>query len=130
MDKIVLFDGICNLCHGFVQFLIRRDPEKKINYIFLQSDVGKKYLQKFHLSQNELFFILFIDQNKCYIKSSAILRIIKQLHGFYPLLYVFILVPPVIRDFLYDVIAKNRYRWFGKKEMCRAPTKNIKSHFL
>jgi len=130
MDKIVLFDGICNLCHGFVQFLIRRDPGGKINYIFLQSDVGKKYLQKFHLSKNELFFILFIDQNKCYIKSSAILRIIKQLHGFYPLLYVFILVPPIIRDFFYDVIAKNRYQWFGQKEMCRTPTKNIKSRFL
>lgn len=130
MDKIVLFDGICNLCHGFAQFLIRRDPGKKIKYVFLQSDAGKKYLQNFHLSRNELFFILFIDQNKYYIKSSAILRIIKQLHGFYSLLYVFILVPPVIRDFLYDVIAKNRYRWFGKKKMCHAPTKNIKSRFL
>jgi predicted DCC family thiol-disulfide oxidoreductase YuxK len=130
MDKIVLFDDICNFCNGFAQFLTRRDPRKKFNYVFLQSDVGRKYLQNFHLSQNELFSILFIDQKKCYIKSSAILRIIKELHGLYPLLYVFILVPPVIRDFLYDVIAKNRYRWFGKKKICSGPAKNIKSRFL
>jgi predicted DCC family thiol-disulfide oxidoreductase YuxK len=127
---IVLFDGVCNFCNASVNFIIDRDPKNRIRFAPLQSEAGKKLLQKLNLSTAELDSIVFIEGEKYYIKSAAVLRIAKMLQGFWPLLYGFIAIPPFLRDAVYDIIARNRYNWFGKTETCRIPTPELKKRFL
>jgi predicted DCC family thiol-disulfide oxidoreductase YuxK len=129
MEKIILFDGICNFCNASVQFIIKRDPQAHFRFASLQSEVGKKMLTKYKIPQDMNSFI-FIDGAKYYTKSSAALTVCKHLKGFWKWFYVFILVPRPIRDCLYHFIARNRYKWFGKKESCMIPTSDIRNRFL
>ena len=128
--KIVLFDGVCNLCNSSVNFVIRHDKEDVFKFATLQSEIGKELVSKFSIDSSIVDSIILIDGEKHYEKSSAALHIAKQLTGAYPLLFGFMIVPKFIRNAVYDYIARNRYKWFGKKESCMIPTKELKNKFL
>ena len=129
-EKIILFDGVCNLCSGMVMFTIKRDVKAKIKYASLQSVSGQAFLKKFDLPLNDFNSFVYVIGDKHYRRSSAALRVFKELGGFWKILFIFIIVPPFIRDFIYAIISKNRYRIFGKKESCMIPTAEIKNRFL
>jgi predicted DCC family thiol-disulfide oxidoreductase YuxK len=128
--KILLFDGVCNLCNNTVLFVIKRDRKKQIRFGAIQSQEGKKLLQSFGIDQQYLGSLIFIDEGKVYLKSSGALRLSKYLSGLWPLLYALMVIPAFIRNPIYDFIAANRYKWFGKKEVCMIPTPELKSLFL
>lgn len=128
-EKILLFDGICNLCNNLVLFIIKRDTESQFKFASLQSEMGKLLLKKYILESNNLNTVVYIKGEKYFLKSTAILNIIKDLGGYWKLFYVFILIPKFIRDFIYDLIAKSRYRIFGKKESCMIPNPEINQRF-
>lgn len=128
--KIILFDGVCNLCNGAVTYIIKRDKKNVFKFAALQSEIGKELVSKFKIDTSKVDSIILIDGEKQYDKSSAALRISKELSGALPLLFGFIILPKFIRNFVYDYIAKNRYKWFGKKESCMIPTPELKSKFL
>lgn len=129
-SKIILFDGVCNLCNQAVQFIIKRD--KKAQFIFgsLQSDAGQELLLHFQLKNNNFNSIIFIENGIVLDKSTAILKIYKQLSGAWPLTYGFIIIPKFIRDFIYTWISNNRYKWFGKRDQCMLPTEALKARFI
>ncbi|GAB3657836.1 thiol-disulfide oxidoreductase DCC family protein [Echinicola sediminis] len=127
---IVLFDGVCNLCNKAVDFIIQRDSNNHFKLASLQDEVSKKLLKEKKLNEDYLDSIILLKDNKVYYKSRAALEIAKKLQGLWPLLYAFIIVPPFLRDPIYDWIAKNRYKWFGKRETCRFPTEEDKKKFL
>lgn len=126
----ILFDGFCNLCNGAVNFVIDRDMRQQFCFASLQSEVGKRLLAQHQLPEAYLRSLVLIERQKAYIKSAAALRIARRLGGLWPLCYVFIVFPPAIRDYLYTIVAKNRYRWFGKSEACRYPTEAERARFL
>jgi predicted DCC family thiol-disulfide oxidoreductase YuxK len=128
--KILLFDGVCNLCNNTVLFVIKRDRKKQIRFGAIQSQEGKMLLQKFGIDQQYLGSLIFIDEGKVYLKSSGALRLSKYLSGLWPLLYALMVIPAFIRNPIYDFVAANRYKWFGKKEVCMIPTPELKSLFL
>ena len=129
--KIILFDGLCNLCNSSVQFLIKRDSKDIFRFVSLQSELGKELLSRLPIAiQNTDSIILFESEVIFYFKSQAIFQIIKSLGGLFNCLLIFKLLPHSIYDVFYDYIAKNRYQWFGKKEQCLVPTKEIQSKFL
>ena len=128
--KIILFDGVCNLCNSSVNFVIKKDKKEVFRFAALQSEIGQKYISKFKIDPSQTDSIVLIDGDKHYIKSSAALTIAKYLKGGYPLFYAFMIVPNFIRNWVYDYVAKNRYRWYGKKESCMIPTPELKSKFL
>jgi predicted DCC family thiol-disulfide oxidoreductase YuxK len=127
---LILFDGVCNLCSFWVLFIIKRDPEKRFRFASLQSALGQKTLTEIGLSGGEFNTMILVDGKKHYTKSSAALEIARRVKGLWPLLFMFIVIPSPIRDFVYDIIARNRYRWFGKKESCLVPTPDLKERFL
>ncbi|MFK7951184.1 MAG: thiol-disulfide oxidoreductase DCC family protein [Saprospiraceae bacterium] len=127
---IILFDGVCNLCNGAVQFIIERDKKRLFRFASLQSDIGKQYQAKAGLSTDSIDTILLVEDGQIYQKSSAALRIARKLDGLWSLLFIFIIVPPFIRNRVYDFIARNRYRWFGKQDSCWLPTPDLKVLFL
>ncbi|WP_442599602.1 thiol-disulfide oxidoreductase DCC family protein [Neobacillus sp. D3-1R] len=129
MSAIILFDGICNFCNSSVQFIIKRDPNGYFKYASLQSEIGKKLLLKHGLTENVESIVLFID-GKYFMKSTAALQICRRLTGAWKILSVLTVVPVTIRDFFYNIIAKNRYKWFGKQESCMLPTPEIRDRFL
>ena len=129
-SAVVLFDGVCNLCTGFVQFLIPRDPDGIFKFASLQSEVGETLLEKHGLEDHDLDSVVLIDGNDVYIKSSAVLEIGAMLGGIYTLSRPFMILPQRLRDWGYDVVAANRYRIFGKKEQCMMPSGDIQSRFL
>ncbi|MFB1022395.1 MAG: thiol-disulfide oxidoreductase DCC family protein [Vicingaceae bacterium] len=130
MQKIVFFDGVCNLCNGSVNFLIKQDKKGVLKFASLQSDYAKKMIPKDVLNRENLDTIIFYNDGKFYDRSSAVLKICKALGGKYYVFLVGYLIPRFIRDGLYRFIANNRYKWFGKKEQCRIPTADLKERFL
>ena len=128
--KVILFDGVCNLCNGAINFVIKKDSKNIFKFATLQSEIGQSLLSKFNIDTSKIDSMILIDGEKCYIKSSAALRIAKYLSGGYPLLYLFIVIPTFIRNSAYEYVAKNRYKWFGKKESCMIPTPELKAKFL
>jgi predicted DCC family thiol-disulfide oxidoreductase YuxK len=127
---IVFFDGICNLCSSSVQFIIRNDPGKKFRFASLQGITGQGILKQYGLSQHQLQSVLLLDSGKIFTRSTAALKIARKLSGGWPLMYALIIVPPFIRNAVYNWIATNRYQWFGKKESCWIPNPGIQSLFL
>lgn len=125
----VLFDGVCNFCNGWVRFIIERDPKQYFRFASLQSETASSLLRK-HSIKVSLDSIVLLEGEKYYTESTAILRICKQLKGFWKGLYVLILVPKPIRDAVYRWFAKNRYRFFGRQESCMVPTPEIRERFL
>ena len=128
--KIILFDGVCNLCNSSVLFVIKRDPKDRFRFTALQETIGQAYLKRYDIDPSETDSIILISNGKAYTKSSAALNIAKYLTGGWPLLYGFMIVPKFIRNWVYDYIAKNRYKWYGKKESCMIPTPELKAKFL
>ncbi|MGM9479371.1 thiol-disulfide oxidoreductase DCC family protein [Pedobacter sp. GSP4] len=129
-NTVIFFDGVCNLCNSSVQFVIKHDKNKRFSFAALQSQYAQQSLKPFRVSPGELNSIMLMENGKLYLRSSAALRIARHLNGFWPLLYGFIVVPKFIRDWVYGIIAKNRYKWWGKKESCWVPTPELKSKFL
>lgn len=129
-QKILLFDGVCNLCSSSVLFVIKRDKKKQIKYASIQSKKGKILMNKYGINEQYFGSLIFIDNDKVYLKSQGALRITKYLKGFWPLLYGLIIIPQFIRNGVYDYVAKNRYQWFGKKESCMVPNVELKSLFI
>ncbi|MEC0239405.1 thiol-disulfide oxidoreductase DCC family protein [Paenibacillus dokdonensis] len=127
---IVLVDGVCHLCQGLTRFIIERDPLAKFQFASLQSDIGAELLQKGGLPVDEVDTVVVIENGKYYIRSAAVLRIVRQLKMPWPLLYAFAFVPLPVRDWLYRYVARNRYRWFGKEEQCMLPTPELRKRFL
>ncbi|MFY4775456.1 thiol-disulfide oxidoreductase DCC family protein [Metabacillus sp. RGM 3146] len=127
---ILLFDGVCNFCDSTVQLILKYDNKEEFQFAALQSDAGQHLLKEHKLPLKNFDSLVVIEENCCYLKSSAALRIIKNLSGFWKLLYVFIIIPRPIRDFFYGIIAKNRYKWFGQKESCRIPSPEERKRFL
>ena len=128
--SIVLFDGVCNLCSGFVQFVYPRDPEGKYRFASLQSDVGQALLAEHALPTDELESIVLIEDGESYVKSAAVIQIATGLGGAYRLLSPFRYVPAAVRDRVYDFVADHRYKWFGKKDRCMMPSGDVQSRFL
>jgi predicted DCC family thiol-disulfide oxidoreductase YuxK len=127
---IVLFDGVCNLCNGFVNFVIDRDPAGYFKFGALQAEAAQPFLERYGLHPDYLESLILIEQGRCYRNSTAALRIVRRLGGMWPLLYGLILVPRPLRDALYRSIARHRYRWFGRRESCRLPTPDVLDRFL
>ncbi|MEJ1517465.1 thiol-disulfide oxidoreductase DCC family protein [Bacillus cereus] len=128
-ERIVLFDGECNVCDRSVQFIIKRDPIGLFKFASLQSDIGKELLNKYN-APNDLSSLVLIENNNCYLKSSAALRVTKNLKGAWKLLYLLLVVPKPLRDYFYSIMAKNRYKWFGKKDSCMLPSPEVRKRFL
>jgi predicted DCC family thiol-disulfide oxidoreductase YuxK len=129
MERIILFDGICNFCNQSVQFILKRDPNGLFKFASLQGETAKLLLKKYDFN-NEINSFVLIENERIFIKSDAALRVCRNLKGPWKLLSIFRIIPPFIRDFLYDVIAANRYKWFGKKESCMLPSQVWKKRFL
>lgn len=127
---IVLFDGVCNLCNGAVQFIIRRDPGKKFLFAPLQSALGKKYLIQSGLDPFSLQSILVIDDHSVFQQSDAALKIAQHLDGFWSYLTILKWVPKIIRDAVYNFIARHRYTVFGQQASCMIPTPELKARFI
>jgi predicted DCC family thiol-disulfide oxidoreductase YuxK len=127
---LIIFDGVCNYCCGVVNFIIKRDPRGLFRFAPFQSEAAERILGKFNYPAASLDSFVLIEEGKLYTKSEAGLRVQKLLGGIYSLLYAFIVVPAPLRDAVYDFIARNRYRWFGKKEECMIPDPGIRSRFL
>ena len=128
--RILLFDGHCNLCDNLVKFIIKKDSRSIIKFASLQSPQGKLLLQRHEFLANNFDFIIYIRHGKCFIKSTALLFILRDLGGIWKLFYPFIIIPAFIRDFLYNIIAKRRYKLFGWQESCTIPTPDIRQRFL
>ncbi|MEP7255611.1 MAG: thiol-disulfide oxidoreductase DCC family protein [Ferruginibacter sp.] len=129
-QPVILFDGICNFCNNAVNFVIKRDKKENIFFAPLQSDIGQRLLQQYNLPLNNMESFVFIENGRAYTQSTAGLKVCRYLKGLWPLCYGFIIVPKFIRDGIYNWIAKNRYKWFGKKESCMIPTPQVKARFL
>lgn len=128
--KVVLFDGVCNLCNSSVNWLIDRDRSAQLKFSSLQSSYGQSVLNRYHIHGQQLETIIYLDEDKLYFRSEAILRILKQLGGIYALAFAFMLVPRFLRDGVYNLVAKYRYRWFGKRDACRIPEPDLKDRFI
>ncbi len=129
-QTVILFDGVCNLCNGFVQFVIKHGKEDQFFFAALQSEYAHQQFKRLNYQLEGLASVVLIEDNKIYTQSTAALKILKRMKGLYPLLYAFIIIPPFIRDAVYKWIAKNRYKWFGKTDSCMIPTPELKSRFL
>jgi predicted DCC family thiol-disulfide oxidoreductase YuxK len=128
--SVILFDGVCNLCNAAVNFIIKHDKNEQFSFASLQSDAAKEILLQFTAKKTNLNSVLLIENGNIYDKSTAVLLITRKLPGGFKFLYVFKILPKFIRDAVYNFIANNRYKWFGKKETCMLPTPEIKNRFL
>ena len=129
-ESLVLFDGVCNFCNYWVQFALKRNKKKSLKFGSLQGDTAKQILPGFNIDPTVLSSVYLIEKNKIYKESTAALRICKHLDGAWKLLYVLIIIPAFLRDPFYKLIAKYRYKWFGKKEACMIPTLEQKARFV
>ena len=129
-QPVILFDGVCNLCNATVRFVIKRDKHDKFKFASLQSDYAAQLFKKLDIDPTQFDSIVVYENGNVSIKSTAALKIAKDLTGLWPLLYVFMIVPPFLRNIVYDFIARNRYKWFGKQDYCEVPTPELSSRFL
>ncbi|MDC3414325.1 thiol-disulfide oxidoreductase DCC family protein [Aquibacillus sp. 3ASR75-11] len=128
-SNIILFDGMCNLCNGSIQFILKRDPKQHFVFASLQSEAGKRMINEYGIPENTDTFIL-IEHGKWYSKSSAALEVCRNLKGLWKLLVVLRLIPRPLRDSIYTIVAKNRYKWFGSRDHCMIPTPENKNRFI
>ena len=129
-SDIILFDGVCNFCNFWLNIIIQRDVDKIFRYASLQSEAGIRLANKYSINKKDIDSVILIRDGKCFIKSEAALEIAKVLTPFYKIFYYLKIIPRPVRDFIYDLIAKNRYAIFGKRESCRIPTEEEKSKFI
>lgn len=127
---IILFDGVCNLCNGSINFVIRHDRRGHFRFAPLQSDAAATLAATHQIDIHQMASFILVQNGKAYTKSTAALRVARQLPFPWKLLYAGIIFPRFIRDGVYNIIARNRYRWFGRKDSCMVPTPEIKERFL
>jgi predicted DCC family thiol-disulfide oxidoreductase YuxK len=129
-SRIILFDGVCNLCNGAVQFVIRRDPAGKFRFASLQSEPAQVLLRQHNLPADFTDSFLYLRDGRCFSRSSAALEVARDLGGWWKIAYAGKIIPRPIRDFVYNIIARNRYRLFGKRQACMRPTPDLQARFL
>ncbi|MFN8712000.1 MAG: thiol-disulfide oxidoreductase DCC family protein [Bacteroidota bacterium] len=127
---IVLFDGVCNFCNAGINRIITHDPKDRFRIAPLQSDIAKELLAPFGIKAENLDSVALIENGKIYQRSTAALRIARRMSGAWPLLFALIIVPPFLRDAVYDWVGRNRYKWWGKSESCMVPTPDVRRKFL
>ena len=125
---VILFDGVCNLCNGFVRFVIARDPHSRFQFGPLQSDAAQRLLAGAPPVSGES--VVLIEDGRVFRRSTAALRILRRLTLPWPFAYIAVLVPRPLRDAVYDVVARNRYEWFGRRDTCMVPTPEVHQRFL
>lgn len=129
--KIILFDGVCNLCDATVQFLIKHDKKDVFRFVALQSELGQEIVRYIGIDTSKVDSIILYEPGKAYYyKAQAALEIASEIGGFYSLLSVFKAFPDKLNNMVYDYIARNRYKWYGKKDACMLPTPETKAKFL
>lgn len=128
--NIILFDGVCNLCSGFLDFVYKNDPHGVFKFAWIQEPEGTEILQWLGMPTDDYKTIIYIKEGQPYLKSSAFLKIVKHLKKPWPLLQAGYILPKFLRDWIYDFVARHRYSVFGKKEACLMPTGDLKSRFL
>lgn len=124
---VILFDGVCNLCNHSVQLIIKRDKQDYFRFAALDSDYGKAMVARYHITTDS---IVLIEHGQVYTQSGAALRIARRLSGIYPVLYAAMIIPKFIRDPIYRLIARNRYRWFGRRQSCWMPSAALSKKFI
>jgi len=129
-QKIILFDGVCNLCNTSIQFVLKHEKNNTLKFASLQSDFAQKLLQKNNLKLENFDTILYVEKEQIFSKSKAVFKIAKELKFPFSFIRYFNFLPNFFIDYFYDIISKNRYRWFGKKEICFIPDKNISNRFF
>lgn len=129
-EPVILFDGVCNFCNSAVNFVLKRNKKANIFFAPLQSENGQKFLQQYNLPVSDMESFVFIERGNAYQRSTAGLKVCRHLSGLWPLCYGLIIVPKFIRDGIYNRIARNRYKWFGKKDSCMIPTPEVRARFL
>ncbi len=127
---VILFDGVCNLCNGFVRFVIARDPAARFRFAALQSDSARRLLARLDGLGGIPDSVVLVDRGRVYTRSSAALRIARGLPFPWSLARALIVVPRPLRDWVYDRVARHRYRWFGRKDVCMMPTPDSRARFL
>lgn len=128
--RIILFDGVCNLCSAFLQFVYKYDYKKTYKFAWIQEEKGNEILEWLHLPTDEYETVVLIENGQIFFKSKAFLKIVRYLRFPWPVLSVGIIIPNFIRDLIYDWVAQNRYRFFGKKDRCLMPTGELLNRFL
>ena len=129
--KIILFDGLCNLCDNAVQYVIKHDKKDIFRFVALQSDLGKKILNYLNVDTSKMDSIILYEPGIAYFyKSDAALEIVKDLNVFLKWSIIFKIIPSSLRNPIYDYVARNRYKWYGKKDACMIPTPELKAKFL
>ncbi|RRB04589.1 thiol-disulfide oxidoreductase DCC family protein [Larkinella rosea] len=128
--EIIVFDGVCNLCNGAVNFIIDHDPKNRFRFVALQSETGQELLNRYPSANGPVDSIVLIRNGQSFVKSDAALAIARCLSGVWPVLTIFRIIPRFLRDAVYDLIARNRYRFFGKQDACRLPTPELRARFL
>ena len=127
---IIIFDGNCNFCSRWVLFIISRDGYDRFRFTASQMPAAKHILEKYNVTDDVINTFILVEDDHVYARTAGILRIFKNLPGLWPALYIFRIVPPFLRDPVYNFIARNRYKWFGKREECFVPDEKMKSKFL
>ncbi|AFC33131.1 YuxK [Paenibacillus mucilaginosus 3016] len=127
---VIFYDGVCGFCQKIVQFILPRDPEGKFRFVAIQSEFGRRVLTEHGLDPEELSTFVLLDRGKIYTRSTAGLRVLRELGGLWKLLYLFIIVPRPLRDLVYKLIASNRYRLFGRTDACMLPRPQERARFL
>jgi predicted DCC family thiol-disulfide oxidoreductase YuxK len=128
---VILFDGVCNLCNGFVQFVIERDPGARFQFGALQSEASQRLLAAAGYSSPEtLDTVVLLEDGRVFTRSTAALHVVRRLSFPWPLAYGLIVIPTPLRDAIYDLVARRRYRWFGRREQCMMPTPDTQRRFL
>jgi predicted DCC family thiol-disulfide oxidoreductase YuxK len=127
--SVILFDGVCNLCNKVVQFVIKRDKKGSFKFASLQSTFGQQLLENFDLPTDNFNSFILFKKGRIYTRSTAALLVLKELPGVWLLLSALIIIPPFIRNAVYNTIARNRYKWFGKKQECWLPSPETKDRF-
>ena len=128
MQSVLLFDGVCTLCNGSVRFVIERDSGGRFQFAPLQSEAARRLLEK--APQPLPDSLVLVEDGRLFTRSTAVLRIARGLRFPWPLAYVFVAVPRPLRDWVYDILASHRYRWFGRRDVCMEPTPDLLSRFL
>ena len=129
-NAVILFDGVCNFCNGAINFVLKQDKNGIFRFAPLQSEAGQRLLQQYNLSTAEFDSFVLIDNGKIYKKSAASLRVMNKLPWYWKEVQLLRIIPVAFRDAIYDFIARNRYKWFGKKEQCMIPTPEMRKRFL
>ncbi|MBV9470114.1 MAG: thiol-disulfide oxidoreductase DCC family protein [Abitibacteriaceae bacterium] len=129
-ESIILFDGVCNFCSHSTNFIIQHDPQHRFKFAPLQSAAGQALLQQYHLPTGELNSVILIEHGRVYDRSTAVLRIARRLNKLWPLAYWLMMVPPFLRDTVYNWVARHRYHLFGQRDACMMPTPDVQARFL